>query len=102
MNTFKITPTTTTISTPSPYRPPVDSYRVNVGGRRRKSRRGKSRKYKRTLKRRKNKTKNRKSTKNKETKRHMGGKWSRKYKLSIDCSNPKGFSQKQHCKYGRK
>ena len=49
-----------------------------------------------------NKTKNRKSTKNKETKRHMGGKWSRKYKLSIDCSNPKGFSQKQHCKYGRK
>ena len=31
-----------------------------------------------------------------------GGKWSTKYKRSIDCSNPKGFSQKQHCKYGRK
>jgi hypothetical protein len=31
-----------------------------------------------------------------------GGKWSAKYKRSIDCSNPKGFSQKQHCKYGRK
>ena len=30
-----------------------------------------------------------------------GGKWSRKYKLSIDCNHPKGFSQKQHCKYGR-
>ena len=31
-----------------------------------------------------------------------GGKWSAKYKRSIDCNNPKGFSQKQHCKYGRK
>jgi len=31
-----------------------------------------------------------------------GGKWSEKYKKSIDCNNPKGFSQKQHCKYGRK
>jgi len=24
--------------------------------------------------------------------------WSTKYKRSIDCNNPKGFSQKQHCK----
>ena len=24
--------------------------------------------------------------------------WSAKYKRSIDCNNPKGFSQKQHCK----
>jgi len=31
-----------------------------------------------------------------------GGKWSRKYKRSINCNRPKGFSQKQHCKYGRK
>ena len=31
-----------------------------------------------------------------------GGKWSDAYKKSIDCSNPKGFSQRQHCKYGRK
>ena len=31
-----------------------------------------------------------------------GGKWSRKYKKSIDCKNPKGFSQKQYCKYGRR
>jgi hypothetical protein len=23
--------------------------------------------------------------------------WSKKYKNSIDCSNPKGFSQKAHC-----
>lgn len=29
-----------------------------------------------------------------------GGKrrWSVKYKKNIDCSNPKGFSQKQYCK----
>jgi len=33
------------------------------------------------------------------TRRH---KWSLKYKRSIDCNHPKGFSQKQHCKYGRK
>lgn len=31
-----------------------------------------------------------------------GGKWSLKYKKSINCKNPRGFSQKQHCKYGRK
>ena len=35
-------------------------------------------------------------------KRQKGGKWSRKYKKSINCKRPKGFSQKQHCKYGRK
>lgn len=28
-------------------------------------------------------------------------KWSRKYKSSINCSNPKGFSQRAHCQ-GRK
>ena len=28
-------------------------------------------------------------------------KWSAKYKRSINCSNPKGFSQKAHCA-GRK
>jgi thiol-disulfide isomerase/thioredoxin len=30
-----------------------------------------------------------------------GGKWSLKYKRSINCRRPKGFSQKQYCKYGR-
>jgi thiol-disulfide isomerase/thioredoxin len=30
-----------------------------------------------------------------------GGKWSRKYKMSINCNRPKGFSQRQYCKYGR-
>ena len=28
-------------------------------------------------------------------------KWSDKYKKSINCRAPKGFSQRQHCKYGR-
>ena len=32
---------------------------------------------------------------------HRGGKWTRKYKLSINCNKPKGFSQRQYCKYGR-
>lgn len=32
------------------------------------------------------------------TKKEMGEKWSKKYKESIDCDNPKGFSQKSYCK----
>jgi hypothetical protein len=31
--------------------------------------------------------------------RHRGGKWSLKYKRSINCRRPKGFSQRQYCKY---
>lgn len=27
-----------------------------------------------------------------------GGKWSRKYKRSINCKRPRGFSQRQYCK----
>lgn len=41
-----------------------------------------------------NKEKNRKTQKKR--------KWSQKYKHSINCRRPKGFSQKQYCKYGRK
>jgi hypothetical protein len=37
-----------------------------------------------------------KSSQNKKTK-----KWSLKYKKSINCIKPKGFSQKQYCKFGR-
>jgi len=33
--------------------------------------------------------------------RHRGGKWSLKYKRSINCRRPKGFSQRQYCKYGK-
>ena len=36
------------------------------------------------------------------TRTRTGRKWSIKYKKSINCRHPKGFSQKQHCKYGRK
>jgi len=49
-----------------------------------------------------------KSTSSKHSKKHRrrhrqtGGKWSLKYKKSINCKHPKGFSQRQHCKYGRK
>jgi hypothetical protein len=44
-------------------------------------------------------------TEGKETEQPMANelseKWTQKYKRSIDCSNPKGFSQKAHCQ-GRK
>ena len=36
------------------------------------------------------------------TRKQHKHKWSLKYKRSIDCNHPKGFSQRQHCKYGRK
>jgi hypothetical protein len=42
-----------------------------------------------------------KKSKNNKSKK-KSRKWSKKYKKSINCKNPKGFSQKQHCKYGRK
>jgi hypothetical protein len=28
--------------------------------------------------------------------------WTFRYKKSINCKKPRGFSQKQHCRYGRK
>lgn len=34
--------------------------------------------------------------------KRKGGKWSMKYKRSINCRAPRGFSQRQHCKYGRR
>ena len=37
-----------------------------------------------------------------KTRKSGSRKWSRKYKRSINCRRPKGFSQKQYCKYGRK
>lgn len=32
-----------------------------------------------------------------QSKKDLGENWSKKYKNSINCSNPKGFSQKAHC-----
>jgi hypothetical protein len=34
--------------------------------------------------------------------KQKGGKWSLKYKRSINCNRPRGFSQKQYCKYSAK
>ena len=48
-----------------------------------------------------NKQSDKQSDKSRKTKQ-TGGKWSRKYKQSINCKRPKGFSQKQYCKYSRK
>lgn len=51
-----------------------------------------------------NSSSNKKSIKNKSGYRKSlmkGGKWTRKYKKSINCKRPRGFSQKQYCKYGR-
>jgi hypothetical protein len=39
-----------------------------------------------------------KMRKNKKSKKR----WSLKYKKSINCKRPRGFSQRQYCKYGRK
>jgi hypothetical protein len=56
----------------------------------------------------KEKNDDKKITKNNKTfkkyNKQGGGrkKWSLKYKRSINCKRPKGFSQKQYCKYGRK
>ena len=36
-------------------------------------------------------------TKHKGLPDHVDEKWSEKYKRSINCNNPKGFSQKAHC-----
>jgi thiol-disulfide isomerase/thioredoxin len=45
----------------------------------------------------------RKSSRTRKTTKKTGGrKWSLKYKKSINCNRPRGFSQKQYCKYGRK
>ena len=42
------------------------------------------------------------ATNTRKTLKKKPHKWSMKYKRSIDCKRPRGFSQKQHCKYGRK
>ena len=54
--------------------------------------------YKRIAKTQKH---NKSKYKHNKSKYKKGGKWSRKYKKSINCLNPKGFSQRQYCKYSR-
>lgn len=40
-------------------------------------------------------------SKKKGKRNKKGGAWTAKYKKSINCNRPRGFSQKQYCKYGR-
>jgi thiol-disulfide isomerase/thioredoxin len=54
------------------------------------------------LKNKRSKCKRTKTLKKRGNTLKKGGKWSLKYKKSINCRKPKGFSQRQHCKYGRK
>ena len=68
-------------------------FHLELGGGGRKSRSKKS-----LFKKKRTKRKTRR-----KTRRGYGGKspkrrWSRKYKLSINCKKPKGFSQNQYCK----
>lgn len=39
---------------------------------------------------------------NRNSSQNGGRKWSLKYKKSIDCNRPRGFSQRQYCRYGAK
>lgn len=57
---------------------------------------------KKTIKRSYSTSKYRRSLSKTSTNKTRRRKWSDKYKKSINCSRPKGFSQRQHCKYGRK
>ena len=50
----------------------------------------------------KSKKKTKSITKKKKHISKKSKKWSKKYKNSINCKKPKGISQKQYCKYGRK
>ena len=45
---------------------------------------------------------NSKMTGGKTKKVRKARKWSSKYKRTINCRRPRGFSQKQYCKYGRR
>jgi len=64
-----------------------DIFQMDMGGR-------KSRSKKSLFKKKRKKRKTRRGCGGKSPKRR----WSRKYKLSINCKKPKGFSQKQYCK----
>ena len=66
---------------------------VEGGGEKKNRKYRKYRKY--TIKTIKNKIKRSKRSKRSK-------KWSLKYKKSINCRRPRGFSQRQYCKYGRK
>jgi hypothetical protein len=49
-----------------------------------------------------NNSNNSNNSNNKNQKTQKRKKWSLRYKRSINCRRPRGFSQKQYCKWGRK
>lgn len=53
------------------------------------------------LKKNNNQEGGKKSKTKSKTKKNKKHKWSMKYKKSINCKRPKGFSQKQFCKYNK-
>ena len=63
---------------------------MNVSTRRHKRKRIRVSRYKR------------KQPRNRNNSQNGGRKWSLKYKKSINCNRPRGFSQRQYCKYGAK
>lgn len=63
---------------------------VSVSARRHKRKRMRTSRY------------NRKQHRNRNSSQNGGKKWSLKYKKSINCNRPRGFSQRQYCKYGAK
>ena len=62
----------------------------------------KERKRARRTKKRKGRIYRFRTTKKKWSKKYKKKKWSKKYKKTINCRKPKGFSQKQYCKFGKK
>jgi len=70
----------------------IDSFSDWINVKTRKMKGGKRGKSKKVTMKKRNLTKRRKI---------KGGKWSLKYKRSINCNKPKGFSQRQYCKYSR-
>ena len=84
----KVTNTVSTVDTSSPEK--VYKRLTEQEG-------GKRSTVKRITRRRRSRKQNTQSRRHGKQLRH----WSAKYKRSINCSRPKGFSQKQYCKYGR-
>jgi len=73
-------------------------FQMDMGGRKKKRKKRGGKSPKRTKKKRKKRVGKSPKTKKKRVGKSPKRRWSRKYKLSINCKKPKGFSQKQYCK----
>jgi hypothetical protein len=90
---------------PSTWKVPSFRRRQATGGRKTKKYKNINhmKRKKQMTKRKKQMTKRKKQMTKKRNKiKKREKKWSKKYKKSINCKNPRGFSQKQYCKYGKK